>query len=216
MLYIFNANDFVTRQNHRGEKILTLPRVSGFALVLFYSPLLTNCKPFDDIFKQLTRIVNGCQIGKVIIKHQDKDFYTGFIDAVPMAVFYFNGFPQISYNGGPELETLAMFIKDAAARVQEQLRREQQQTFMNNQQGIHAQVQSQLQQQPPRPPPGQTAQILDGIGIPLIGFDNIKNARYMRFRHDERNPNNNGYIQCDPKSGICYVTEDKLNIPKPI
>lgn len=121
-LLFLTEKDFGKGITASGKNVITLPTISGFSLVLFYSTQCENCKELIPIFKKLPGKIGGCQFGiiniiqnkKVI--HMCKNTVTP-IKYVPFMLLFFKGKPYMKYNGPYDIDEIARFVMDVSSKV---------------------------------------------------------------------------------------------------
>ena len=208
---LISTDDFESRMTPNGEKILLLPKLTRAALILFTTPSCKYCNAFDGAFKELANVSNNCQIGNTIIRANNIAFFKDFVNAVPYVVFYYNGLPYMTYdvNNGANVEFLMIFIRELINRILEKARAQAQQRLMNNQAQYNRQQQGGVQQniQPQQQPKPE----ITTLGVPVSGFDDIKNAKYMILSPPSNGGGNDEAYVPSCRDGVCYLTSERFN-----
>lgn len=115
-LFLTN-DDFEVRKINNSSMLCT--NIKGIVVVMFYSNKCTHCHTLIPIFKQLYKLVSGCQFGMAdigVCKNAISASKSTIdpITYVPYIVFYANKRPIIKYNGPHNINDLCKFITDVS------------------------------------------------------------------------------------------------------
>lgn len=117
-LLFLDNDDFYIQQGMLSHSI------KGISLLMFYANECSYSHKIAPIFKQLPRVINGCQFGLVnlsmnpgIIDMSQSTILP--IEYVPLIVLYNNGTPYIKYDGEGTLEGLTQFVIDVSNHIYE-------------------------------------------------------------------------------------------------
>jgi thiol-disulfide isomerase/thioredoxin len=151
--------DFELQQTSSGSNVLCNKIKNGFSLILFYSSDCPHCQIFLPKYKNLPKMMMGCQFGIINISdrhnrpiiNMSKGLATPPIEEVPYIMLYLKGQPLALYNFENDEKTIVRFLNSITA----DLKKKYQQTSTPS-----SSAQKTLKQQ------DNTT-----IGQPIIGFD---------------------------------------------
>lgn len=161
ILYL-TANDFVLRQGEKGHLMCISQPTSGLCVILFYSNECQHSFNLLSKYKQLPKMINGCQFALININKPSNQSVVQLsqksisaITFVPDIILYVNGIPYIRYDGIHDTQTIKQFIFDVYHRLQSTMATTPfNPTTTTTRRGVEG------QQQPPPPPPNQKPQVL--------------------------------------------------------
>lgn len=118
--------DFELRRSSNGTPVLCNKITNSFSLVFYYSTMCQYCQSFLPRFKNLPKMVMGCQFGIINISDRrnaqiiemSKNTVTP-LEYVPFIVLYLKGEPYMQYDGPCDENVVVRFLNS----VMEDLRR---------------------------------------------------------------------------------------------
>lgn len=119
LLYL-TSKDFKVANGPKGPVLCN--RIRGLSLLLFYSTDCSHCKRFTPLFKTLPRNVQGCQFAMTNVSQNREILQMASqtiapIKYVPFIVLYVNGRPFMRYDGAKDIQGIATFIANVAAKL---------------------------------------------------------------------------------------------------
>lgn len=124
ILYL-TSDDFVLKSGEKGNLLCTTHTLKGLCIILFYS---NDCQHSFNLltkYKQLPKLINGCQFALINInKPSNYPVVTlsqntiSPITFVPDILLYVDGIPFIRYDGPHEITPIKQFILDIYQRLQ--------------------------------------------------------------------------------------------------
>lgn len=172
--------DFELRQSSNGANVLCNKIANSFSLVFFYSTMCQHCQTFLPRYKNLPKMVMGCQFGIINISDKRnaqiiemaKHSITP-IEYVPFIILYLRGEPYQQYDGPCDENIICKFLNS----VMEDLRRKLE----------HRNANAKSNALTHKPKQDTTT-----IGQPIVGFDFKKyltDAECMKlFENKDTNP----------------------------
>ncbi len=123
-----------------------LDKISGFAVVLFYSTQCQHCGEFVNIIKQMHTLINGAHFGLlnidtnkgIITKTKNSNLELSY---VPYLVFFANSNPYMIYSGPTSIEEIKNFVIQVSLKYN----KEQKQKHIESQSNIEGQGVVELQ-----------------------------------------------------------------------
>jgi hypothetical protein len=120
------VEDFELRRSSNGSPVLCNKITNSFSLVFYYSTACQHCQTFLPRFKNLPKMVMGCQFGIVNISDRrnvqiiemSKNTITP-LEYVPYIVLYLRGEPYMQYDGLYDENIVVRFLNS----VMEDLRK---------------------------------------------------------------------------------------------
>ena len=122
-LLFLSHEDFDVSATAQGTALSS--SISGLSVVLFYSTHCVYCQQLIPIFKNMPRVLSGCQFGMINVSvnkpilQKSKNTITP-IEYVPLILMYLNGTPVMRYEGPHTKEDLKTFIIDMSKELQKQ------------------------------------------------------------------------------------------------
>lgn len=123
ILYL-TADDFVLKSGEKGNLLCTTQLVKGLCIVLFYSNDCQHSANLLKKYKQLPRVINGCQFALININKPSNFSVVRLsqntispITFVPDIILYVDGTPFIRYDGPHEIPPIKQFILDIYQRL---------------------------------------------------------------------------------------------------
>jgi hypothetical protein len=124
ILYL-TANDFILKSGEKGQLMCTTHALQGLCVILFYSNECQHSFNLLTKYKQLPKLINGCQFALIninkpsnfnVVKLSQQSISP--ITFVPDIILYVNGIPYIRYDGPHEIPSIKQFIVDIYQRLQ--------------------------------------------------------------------------------------------------
>lgn len=124
ILYL-TSDDFILKSGEKGNLLCTTHTLKGLCIILFYS---NDCQHSFNLltkYKQLPKLINGCQFALIninkpsnfsVIKLSQNTISP--ITFVPDIILYVDGIPFIRYDGPHEITPIKQFILDIYQRLQ--------------------------------------------------------------------------------------------------
>lgn len=124
ILYL-TSDDFVLKSGEKGNLLCTTHTLKGLCVILFYSNDCQHSFKLLTKYKQLPKLINGCQFALINInKPSNYPVVTlsqntiSPITFVPDIILYVDGIPFIRYDGPHEISPIKQFILDIYQRLQ--------------------------------------------------------------------------------------------------
>lgn len=118
ILYL-TVDDFVLRSGEKGNLLCTSQLVKGLCIILFYSNDCQHSANLLKKYKQLPKLINGCQFALININKPSNFSIVRMsqntispITYVPDIILYVDGIPFIRYDGPHEIQSIKQFILD--------------------------------------------------------------------------------------------------------
>jgi thiol-disulfide isomerase/thioredoxin len=153
-LLFLTSEDFTLQKGQKGD--ILCHNISGFSLILFYSPHCGYCKTLIPIFKKLPGSIGGCQFGMINVSANKSCIELSQnsvapIKYVPYVVLYVNGKPFMVYKGPGVEEEIKKFVIEVANNIQQKQQFSKEKVKEDNNTGIPAYT----------------------VGKPLLGNNNV-------------------------------------------
>lgn len=124
ILYL-TSDDFILKSGEKGNLLCTTHTLKGLCIILFYS---NDCQHSFNLltkYKQLPKLINGCQFALININKPSNFSVVKLsqntispITFVPDIILYVDGIPFIRYDGPHEIAPIKQFILDIYQRLQ--------------------------------------------------------------------------------------------------